>query len=994
MQRPDLCIISMEGESGYNKVEDVFVSHVEDAVTFWGQSMNRIHDISKLTESLARVCPTMNTVFGTPDLEKVYGGMFSADKCWYRCKLQHVLSDEKCAVTYIDYGNSEILNRSSIVDLPDDLQIPAVAQKYRLWGLQLQTAVDIEQGLKFLSKLIGDKQIAVQHKAVYKDGTFVVHAVHGDLDIGEEVAQKGFAERCKLSSPPNGPRETMEASANNGKSHFLWANRNIERPPMREPKSIPMFNRLNNDLKVSDSMKGDGNTNFQVRRLCSTDTNGVKRDQRLLLDEIKQLKDENKQLKDENKQLKDENKQLKDEKEIMLQKSRALELRIQKMQNDIQSEKANFEQTINEMEKSLKMAIGNKFKDLTNKMDILKVVRCENENLTIADDLLEAARVVNEEQVSAPCSLNILEENWTEYKYSQEMIQACSDVVELDMLIDKRNKVQQELTSSVDAFIVEVNQMPLDAHFTKLQMLLQSLMSVYGASSDCDDSDDVFQEFYKWKQAKLEKFNSVRNDTTSSLEHLTTWFSDIKELFGLTSNSSEDSSDVVENIDNILEKFDSDISKELQVSLLEQSEDDKKIIINAYNGVVKRIHEQTHLISTIKSKYLSSVEFKKNIVQWINTNPNVDDLMEIKKTIKGLKAQLRWKLLESSTMEESDEYSETALSELKHDIATIRDKIFYEIQREQEEYTSLSVLVQKWFPELPLMYCDAGIIKYMNSGGLLSGSMERELFDAESLKELSSKRPLVCAQVQNKKVLLKSYSVDMDAEEQVIVRAEKYHKAWLQEKEESGIMQLLYLFFCKSDPMVYLMVPFYSGESLSHIQANDQLNSYETLKVMSGVAQGLHTLHAAGITVGSLHYNNVFAVNRMRGIVGDLDFTRDAEQRSSATSICFPLLTAPELKLGQPASKSSDVYAYGMILLWLCVGNKNIVCKQDGTPDLSKNDMDTKAKDLLSRLVCCGHRMPAELIKAHEYFQIAADVPTVSPEKSEEIAENTPADCS
>lgn len=43
---------------------------------------------------------------------------------------------------------------------------------------------------------------------------------------------------------------------------------------------------------------------------------------------------------------------------------------------------------------------------------------------------------------------------------------------------------------------------------------------------------------------------------------------------------------------------------------------------------------------------------------------------------------------------------------------------------------------------------------------------------------------------------------------------------------------------------------------------------------MKGVAQGLQTLHGANIVHGSLHGNNVFAVNRKQGIVGDFDFTK------------------------------------------------------------------------------------------------------------------------
>lgn len=43
---------------------------------------------------------------------------------------------------------------------------------------------------------------------------------------------------------------------------------------------------------------------------------------------------------------------------------------------------------------------------------------------------------------------------------------------------------------------------------------------------------------------------------------------------------------------------------------------------------------------------------------------------------------------------------------------------------------------------------------------------------------------------------------------------------------------------------------------------------------MKGVACGLCVLHKADIIHGSLHKNNVFALNREQGIVGDFDFTK------------------------------------------------------------------------------------------------------------------------
>ncbi|XP_018124716.1 serine/threonine-protein kinase 31 isoform X2 [Xenopus laevis] len=886
-------------------MESVCVSHVEDAVTFWGQAIGKIHDISKLSDSLARTCPKMNPVLATPDPDKIYGGMFTADKCWYRCKLQRMLNDDQYLATYIDYGNSEILNQASIVELPDDLQFPAFAQKYRLWGLQLQECNNIEQGLKFLNQLIADKQVSVQQKVTYKDGTIAGQVLHENIDVGEEVANKGFAEKCKNVSSPEG----NTGSSVCGLKTPQWVSRKLERPPMREPKTLPVLSTINH--KESDTWKevNCGN-HFTGPRVWSPDVNfgnTNKNDSRLL----------------------EENKLLKDERDSLIEKSNMLKSQINKLQLDLQKEKEVSEESIRDLEGNLQSAVGNKFNSLASKIEILRSVRCENANVHSEDDLLQAVIDVTEEKLVSPPSLSNLDETWEKYNLAQETIKYCSDVTKLSLLINRRDNIQQELLSVVDCFILEVDELPLDSRTADLK------------------------------------------------------------FFDLSSEISLESSEVVCNIDELLDQVECHVSKELDVSLMEHDEADRQIIIHAYNRVVQCIHEELQLISLVVSKYSTSAEFKKSIVEWIDRSPNINQLMSVKKTIKGLKSQLRWKLVERSNMEDTDESNETILAELKEEIRTLRNTIFSEILREQEEYRTLGSLVLKWFPELPLIHPEAGILNYMNSGGLLFGSIERDLFDAEPMKELSSKRPLVRAEIENRMVLLKGYSVGVDTEEKVVERAAKYHQVWSSLKDDSGLMELICLFFCKADPVVYLIVPFYPEESLSAVQEKNTLMSHEILKVMSGVAQGLQILHAAGIIVGALHRNNVFALNREKGIIGDFDFTRDANQRSSITMVGFPHITAPELKLGHAATEASDMYAYGCLFLWLCLGNNNITMKQDGSPDLSQLTLDPKVKSLLSGLLCCGDRLCAEEVKAHECFQAGS---VLYSSTSDEAAENTPAD--
>ncbi|XP_030111528.1 serine/threonine-protein kinase 31 isoform X3 [Mus musculus] len=704
-------LVQMDEDTHYNKVEDVVGSHVEDAVTFWAQNVSKNKDIMKIGCSLSEVCPLANSVFGNLDPKKIYGGLFSEDKCWYRCKVLKTISDDKCLVRYIDYGNTEILNRSDIVEIPPELQFSSIAKKYRLWGLQIPS--------------------------------------------GQEVTQ--------------------------------------------------------------------------------------------------------------------------------------------------------FDQN------------------------------------------------------------------------------------EGNILIAERNEVQQKLFVAVDVFILEVDDLPLDKRLKTLQDLATSLESVYGkAKEGTNNSEETLRKFYDWQCTKREEFASIRSETEASLQHLVAWFQSSQKVFDLSLDEPLTSEDLIGNIDEILEKTESCVCKELELSLIEQGVIDKEIILSTYSQVLQKIHSEEKFIATLLSKYKDSVEFKKQMIDCLNKNPNVDYLLSIKKTLKGLKAQLRWKLVEKSNLEESDDHDGTEIEKIKQEITQLRNSVFQEIYHEREEYEKLNSLTQKWFPELPLLYPEIGLLKYMNSGGLLTMSLERDLLDTEPMKELSSKRPLVCSEVNGQPVLLKGYSVDVDTEGRVIQRAASYHRACGYAKEESGLLPLIFLFLCKSDPVAYLMVPYYPKANLSAVQASMPLTSEEALKVMKGVARGLHTLHSANIIHGSLHQNNVFALNREQGIVGDYDFTKSESQRASVNAMVGGLsLLSPELKTGKPPSASSDLYAYGCLFLWLSVQNQEFETNEDGIPKVDQFHLDDNVKSLLCSLIYFRSSMTAEQVLNAECFLLPKGKSVPIPEKEIECTQHS-----
>ncbi|XP_052551224.1 serine/threonine-protein kinase 31 isoform X2 [Tympanuchus pallidicinctus] len=915
------------------KAEDVVGCHVEDAITFWAQNISSCNDLLKLSCALAEACPRAQAAFGKLDFNKIYGGCFSEDRCWYRCMVQRMINSEKCQVLYIDYGNSEIINRSEIVEIPESLQYPSIAKKYRLWGLQLpadQNLSMFDQGKTFLGSLVFEKAIKVRQKARQKDDIILVQAECEKVDIGEEVAKAGFAEKCKSPGSTEDVEKREDAVQNQRKKMKapapLWVNR-------------PGHVLCNRPTAVLDPVAATArNQAFAGNRVILT-KDKTPASAPVLNRSLACVRDQN--LAEENDIFEEEKETQRKENVNLLRRQKELELEVEHLKGELQmikQEKEESRKRAEYLEETLQKYVGTKMKDLAAKVKMLKEIRRAKKNAGFGEQLSQAIKLVTEGNITVPCSLEKVQKIWTEYDLAQEMIQLC-----------------------------------------KNGELSVSLEMVYGEVCEGNDSEEVFQQFLKWKHAKIEEFIDIRNNTDAALQILTDLFSGILKCFDLSSEASSDTEEVPGNVDEALKEAELCVSKELKTDLTEHDEKEKEIIKSAYSKVMHKVRQEQNLITVIQKTYLASVEFKKQAEKWLNRRPNSDNLLSIKKNMRSVKAQLRWKLTEKNNLEEADDYSELEITRIKEEIAALRNKLLQEIYKERDEYEKLAYLVQKWFPELPLLYPEAGILTYMNSGGLLSHSLERDLLDAEPMRKLSTRRPLVCSEIQDQKVLLKGYSVDVSSEAKVIERVAKYRKAWDQQKEKSSLLQLLFLLFCKSDPLVYLMVPYYPGASLTAVQADAPLTLEETLKVMKGVAQGLQTLHGANIVHGSLHGNNVFAVNRKQGVVGDFDFTKSEEQRAAADTMVVGTLSlvSPELKMGQPASPASDMYAYGCLLFWLCIQNQEFGIKEDGTPEVDAVGMDDKVKSLILNLFRCD-RLTAEQVLRDDCFLLVDAIPVPS----------------
>eukprot|EP00063_Salmo_salar_P070517 XP_014045352.1 PREDICTED: serine/threonine-protein kinase 31-like [Salmo salar] len=288
----------------------------------------------------------------------------------------------------------------------------------------------------------------------------------------------------------------------------------------------------------------------------------------------------------------------------------------------------------------------------------------------------------------------------------------------------------------------------------------------------------------------------------------------------------------------------------------------------------------------------------------------------------------------------------------------------------------LSALAEGCCPELPLLYPEADIHSHMSSGGLVVKSLDRDMFDAEPMKELSGRRPLVCTEFQGQRVILKGYTVNEEAEARVLERTTQFHRTRTQRESQTdtAILPLLALFFGKSDPLAYVMVPYFPNGSLWAVQAAKPLTATETVKVMRGVARGLQALHAAGVTHASLNPNNVFVLHRHQGMVGDYDFIKTPVQRAMDSGMVAGSisLVAPELcqTQGTPPTPACDMYSYGCLLFWLHAPgfNGDLDSGRRLALDISGVKLEARLQALLSKLLVCVGRLTAAETLADDYF--------------------------
>jgi len=152
---------------------------------------------------------------------KLVAAQFATDQTWYRARIVKPDENGQFLVYYIDYGNSEVVDKNQMRSLPANCQLsdlPAQAQEATLAYIKCPTLTEEHgpEAADYLKYLVWEKPLIA---SIYWTEGSVAHIALGDpstsTDINGELLRAGFARvpRTRIRNPILGKMREFETQA-------------------------------------------------------------------------------------------------------------------------------------------------------------------------------------------------------------------------------------------------------------------------------------------------------------------------------------------------------------------------------------------------------------------------------------------------------------------------------------------------------------------------------------------------------------------------------------------------------------------------------------------------------------------------------------------------------------------------------------------------------------------------------------------------------------
>ncbi|XP_068255128.1 tudor domain-containing protein 1 [Nyctibius grandis] len=183
------------------------VSSIENPEIFFCQQIHSARQLAELQVSLNEHCDKLpsNPAF-RPATGNKCCAQFTADNLWYRAAVLAYVSEDTVLVSYIDYGNFEVLPLTRLRPMiPRLMDLPAQAIRCTLAGVKPPLGAWTTKAISFMKQLVKDKVFTV--KVVDKESyrcvvELVDESVIPVINISSQLIEEGCAaEESRMTLP-------------------------------------------------------------------------------------------------------------------------------------------------------------------------------------------------------------------------------------------------------------------------------------------------------------------------------------------------------------------------------------------------------------------------------------------------------------------------------------------------------------------------------------------------------------------------------------------------------------------------------------------------------------------------------------------------------------------------------------------------------------------------------------------------------------------------
>ncbi|XP_070844153.1 tudor domain-containing 6 [Chaetodon trifascialis] len=191
------------------------VQNVSDPSEFWIQTQNYAKEFDKLMGSIYHLYKdSVNKHVVTDPTAGLYCAAKAEDGDFYRATVAEV-GETRVKVFFVDYGNTEVVDKSNIRVLSDDFKkLPCLALKCALAGIRPKDGRWSQSACEFFMKAVTDKTLNV-HVIAKFDGRYDVQLTdpqaRGEGDLTALMCSSGLAEKVETLTQPKAKMTTQPA---------------------------------------------------------------------------------------------------------------------------------------------------------------------------------------------------------------------------------------------------------------------------------------------------------------------------------------------------------------------------------------------------------------------------------------------------------------------------------------------------------------------------------------------------------------------------------------------------------------------------------------------------------------------------------------------------------------------------------------------------------------------------------------------------------------